>query len=107
MRLTLFVGEASAATDAAVATLRRLVEDQPDAFELRIIDVHRQPEAAERHRVIATPTLIRELPPPVRRIIGDLSRHERVRVALDLTADLAENLTRGTQDPSPDPDPEA
>ena len=88
MRLTLFVGNASTATAAAIASLEALIGDRPDDFHLEVVDVHQQPERAEHHRILATPTLIRELPPPVRRLIGDLSRQREVRVALDLAAEL-------------------
>lgn len=88
MKLTLFVGNASKPTRAAIESLERLVREQPDRFSLVVIDVNEHPEQAEKHRILATPTLIRELPPPVRRLIGDLSRHREVRVALDLSAEI-------------------
>lgn len=88
VKLTLFVGNPSKATRSAIESLERLVREQPDQFSLAVIDVNEQPEQAEKHRILATPTLIRELPPPVRRLIGDLSRHREVRVALDLSAEI-------------------
>ena len=88
MKLTLFVGRASTATASAIAALEALVAEHPGRFDLEVIDVNEQPERAERHRIIATPTLIRELPPPVRRLVGDLSRRKEVRVALDIAAEL-------------------
>ena len=99
IRLTLFVSNASATTSAAIGTLRALVREHPGGIELEVVDVNEQPERAERHRVLATPTLIRELPPPVRRLVGDLSRQRQVRVALDLAALLPPG------DDKEDPDP--
>lgn len=88
MKLTLFVGHGSAATESAIAALRALVSEHPGRFELDVVNVNDHPEKAERHRIIATPTLIRELPPPVRRLVGDLSRRAEVRVALDIAAEF-------------------
>jgi len=51
---------------------------------VEIIDVLEQPEIAETHRILATPTLIKELPPPLRRVIGDLSDKEKVLLGLEL-----------------------
>ena len=53
-------------------------------YRLEVVDVLEQPEMAERYHIFATPTLIKLLPPPLRRIIGDLSDRERVLVGLDL-----------------------
>ena len=88
MKLTLFVSHASAATGSAIAALESLVGGHPGRFDLEVVNVNEHPERAERHRIIATPTLIRELPPPVRRLVGDLSRQAEVRVALDIAAEL-------------------
>ena len=59
-------------------------EQLKDAVKLEIIDVIEHPELAEHEKIIATPTVIRELPPPLRRIIGDLSNAEKVLLGLDL-----------------------
>jgi len=52
--------------------------------DLKIIDVLEQPQLAENEKILATPTLIKEIPPPLRRIIGDLSDKEKVLLGLDL-----------------------
>jgi len=63
---------AKAAT--AVTTLRRTCEEElKGKYELKVIDVLEHPELAEADNVLATPTLIKQLPPPLRRLIGDLS----------------------------------
>ncbi len=51
---------------------------------LEVIDLYQQPQLAAGHQIIAVPTLIKEIPPPLRRVIGDLSDTEKVLVGLDL-----------------------
>jgi circadian clock protein KaiB len=51
---------------------------------MEVIDVLEHPQAAEDDRILATPTLIKQLPPPLRRVIGDLSDKEKVLIGLDL-----------------------
>jgi len=67
---------------------------------LKVIDVLKNPQLAEEDKILATPTLSKILPPPVRRIIGDLSDRERVLIGLDLLYDeLADNnLTSSLMD---------
>jgi len=59
---------------------RRLEED----CEIRIIDILKEPQLAEEDKIIATPTLVKKLPPPLRKIIGDLSETDKVLLGLDL-----------------------
>ena len=69
----------------AITNLQRIVENElHDEYELEIIDVLENPGLAEHEKIIATPTLIKELPPPLRRIIGDLSDTDSVVLGLDL-----------------------
>jgi circadian clock protein KaiB len=83
----LFVTGKTPRASAAVANLRRICdEDLGGRYELEVIDVLEQPEAAEAARVLATPTLIKMLPPPLRRIIGDLSDRDKVLLGLELHA---------------------
>jgi circadian clock protein KaiB len=53
---------------------------------LEVIDLYQQPQLANGDQIVALPTLIKKLPPPLRRIIGDLSNTEKVLVGLDLRA---------------------
>jgi circadian clock protein KaiB len=53
-------------------------------YELEVIDLYLQPQLAQGDQIIALPTLIKKLPPPLRRIIGDMSNTERVLVGLDI-----------------------
>ncbi|MDX2194384.1 MAG: circadian clock KaiB family protein [Gemmatimonadales bacterium] len=84
-RFTLFVTGQTPRSQRAIANLRALCEEQlPGAYELNVVDVLEQPDLAERARVLATPTLVKDLPPPPRRVIGDLSDRQRVLFGLDL-----------------------
>jgi circadian clock protein KaiB len=86
--LRLYVTGRTPRSEQAVANLRALIEQDLDGqYDLEVIDVLERPQLAEDERIVATPTLIKRLPPPLRRIIGDLSDRERVLVGLDLTAD--------------------
>jgi circadian clock protein KaiB len=53
-------------------------------YELQVIDVYQQPELASREQIVAVPTLIKQLPLPLRRLIGDMSDEERVLIGLDI-----------------------
>ena len=53
-------------------------------YELQVIDVYQQPELASREQIVAVPTLIKQLPLPLRRLIGDMSDEERVLVGLNI-----------------------
>jgi circadian clock protein KaiB len=69
----------------AIANLQRICEEQlAGRYQLTIIDALEQPEAANEDHVLVTPTLIRQLPLPSRRVLGDLSDAERVLRGLDL-----------------------
>lgn len=83
--LKLYVTGQTACSQRAIANLRRICdEDLGDKYQMVVIDVLERPELAEDERILATPTLIKEVPPPLRRIIGDLSDRERVILDLDL-----------------------
>jgi circadian clock protein KaiB len=69
----------------AVQAVKKLCEEHlPGRYELEIVDLCQQPERAQAAQIIAAPTLVKELPPPLRRLIGDLADPDRVLVALDL-----------------------
>ena len=82
--LRLYVAGSSPRSLSAIATLRRLCIDELKDYRLEIIDVFERPQLAEDERIFATPTLIKELPPPLRRIVGDLSDERQVLIGLDL-----------------------
>jgi circadian clock protein KaiB len=69
----------------AIANLKRICEEHLQGrYDLEVIDLYQQPELAEGAQIVAAPTLIKQLPLPLRRIIGDMSNSERVLVGLDL-----------------------
>lgn len=83
--LKLYVTGHTSRTDAAIRNLRQICErDLGSEYDLQVIDVLEHPQLAEDERILATPTLIKSLPLPVRRVIGDLSRTDRVLLGLDL-----------------------
>jgi circadian clock protein KaiB len=85
--LKLYVTGSSSRAEAAIRNLRRICEEDLDGrYELEIIDVLEKPELAETDRVLATPTLIKQLPPPLRRVIGDLSDRDKVLLGLEVRA---------------------
>ena len=87
LRLELYVLGQSTKSRVALENLRRICGGlEPGTCELEVIDVIEQPQAAERAGVVATPTLLKVAPPPVWRIVGDLSRPDAVLAAI--TSDL-------------------
>lgn len=85
-QLKLYVVGSTARAKTAIANLRRLCENElSEEYELQIIDVLEHPELAEEDRIVATPTLIKNLPLPLRRIIGDMSDTEKVLLGLHLS----------------------
>lgn len=82
--LTLYVTGQSARSQRAVANLRRLCDGLGESCELTVIDVLERPQLAEDERILATPTVIRRRPLPLRRVIGDLSDRDKVVLWLDL-----------------------
>lgn len=83
--LRLFVTGTSARTGTAIANLRRICEQELGGqYDLEIIDVLQFPDVAEDEKILATPTLIKSLPLPLRRVIGDLSDKEKVLLGLEV-----------------------
>ena len=86
--LTLYVAGNTPNSMRALKTLRNILETEfRGVYALKVIDVLKYPQLAEEDKILATPTLAKILPPPVRRIIGDLSDRERVLIGLDLLYD--------------------
>ncbi len=72
-------------SERAVTNLRRLCDERlGDGYSLEVIDVLEQPDLAETHKVLATPTLVKEAPPPAQRITGDLGDAHRLALILAL-----------------------
>jgi len=85
--LTLYVTGMTARSRRAIDNVRAICEAHLHGrYELEVIDIYQQPVLAKGDQIIAAPTLIKRLPLPLRRIIGDMSTTERVLVGLDLRA---------------------
>jgi circadian clock protein KaiB len=84
-RLRLYVAGRSPKCVAALENLKRFCEEHmPGQYEIEVIDLLENPRLAKDDQIVAIPTLVRKLPEPLRRIIGDLSNAERMFVGLDL-----------------------
>jgi circadian clock protein KaiB len=85
--LRLFVTGTTVRSQHAIANMRRICEEfLSGRYELEVIDIYQEPEKTRELQIIATPTLVKVLPEPLRRIIGDLSDQEKVLAGLNLAA---------------------
>ncbi|MGP0128955.1 MAG: circadian clock protein KaiB [cyanobacterium endosymbiont of Rhopalodia musculus] len=83
--LKLYVAGNTTNSVKALKMLKNILEDEfRGVYALKVIDVLKNPRLAEEDKILATPTLAKILPPPVRKIIGDLSDREKVLIGLDL-----------------------
>lgn len=83
--LKLYITGNTPRAERAIANLRRICDDELQGqYEMIVIDVLERPQLAEDEKILATPTLIKQLPPPLRRIIGDLSDTDQVLLGLDI-----------------------
>lgn len=83
--IKLFITGRSPRSETAISTLQRICDqDLNGEYELEIIDVLDHPEEAEERQILATPTAVKELPPPIRKVIGDLSDTDKVLLGLDI-----------------------
>ncbi len=85
--LKLYVTGKTVRSQEILKTLKQILdEDYKGIYSLEVIDVVQHPQLAEEDKILATPTLIKILPPPVARIIGDLSSKEKILLGLDFIA---------------------
>jgi circadian clock protein KaiB len=83
--LRLYIAGHTAKSTAALANLQRLCDEHlPGRYKIEVVDLVKQPQIARTDHIIALPTLVRKLPNPVRKIIGDLSNVEKTLVGLQL-----------------------
>ncbi len=83
--LYLYISGATPRSARAIENIRKLCEEYlNDNYELRVIDIYQHPEEARKEQIIAAPTLIKKLPVPLRKFIGDLSDTERILVGLEI-----------------------
>ena len=85
--LKLYVTGETGNSKKAISNLKAILKDDLNGvYRLKIIDVLKNPKLAEEDKILATPALMKCLPPPVRKIIGDLSDREKELLGLDLTS---------------------
>jgi circadian clock protein KaiB len=85
LELRLYIAGQTRKSIAALTNLRKICEEHlAGRYRVEVIDVMENPQRAQHDQILAIPTLVRRLPPPIRRIIGDLSNSERVLVGLEL-----------------------
>jgi circadian clock protein KaiB len=85
--LRLYVAGQTPKSQAAISNLQKICSEHAGAeYRIEVIDLLKNPALAKDHQILAIPTLVRRLPVPIRKIIGDLSDTERVVVGLDIRA---------------------
>ena len=83
--LRLYVAGTTSRSQRAIANIKQICDEHlAGRFDLEVIDIYQQPKLIEGEQIVAAPTLIKKLPPPLRRFVGDLSDLERILVGLDL-----------------------
>jgi circadian clock protein KaiB len=88
--LFLYIAGETVRSRAALVNLKRICEEHlatGAGYRIEVIDLIKNPKLAKEHQILALPTVVRQLPSPMRKIIGDLSDTERVLVGLDLKPD--------------------
>jgi circadian clock protein KaiB len=88
--LRLYVAGQTSKSISAIANLKRICEQHMPRYHIEVIDFMHKPHNAHNDQIVAIPTLIRKVPEPMKRIIGDLSATERVLIGLDLVPAKAE-----------------
>ena len=84
-QLRLYIAGQTAKSVAAIANLKRICETHLSGrYTIEVVDLRETPHLAIRDQILAIPTLVRRLPRPIKKIIGDLSNEERVLVGLDV-----------------------
>lgn len=86
LRLKLYVAGQTPKSLAALTNLKRICDEHlKGKYQVEVIDLMKNPQLAQGDQILAIPTLVKKLPVPVRKIIGDLSNTDRVLVGLDIT----------------------
>ena len=83
--LRLYVTGSSGRSLKAVSNLKKICEEHfPNDYDLEVIDIYENPSAAREEQIIAAPTLVKQLPSPLRKFVGDLSNTQKILVGLDI-----------------------
>jgi circadian clock protein KaiB len=83
--LKLYVAGITSRSNQAITNVRQICEDHlKGRYQLEVIDIYQQPTLAKGEQIIAVPTLIKKLPPPLRRFIGSMADTDRILIGLDL-----------------------
>jgi circadian clock protein KaiB len=83
--LRLYVTGSTGRSLRAVYNLKKICEEHlPDDYDLEVIDIYKDPEAAREAQIVAAPTLVKKLPQPIRKFVGDLSNTQKILVGLDI-----------------------
>ena len=94
--LKLYITGMTARSQQALRSIKKIIKENPDNnFDLEVIDIYQQPTLAKGDQIIAVPTLIKKLPAPLRRLIGDLSQEDRIILGLDLKPKTPSPHTQG------------
>ena len=93
VRLTIYVAQLTPAIEQEFDLLKEALEQHyPNNYEMNVVNVLEMPEKAIERDVFVTPTVIRELPEPVLRILGDLSDHRTILTAIELDGDSPKSV---------------
>jgi circadian clock protein KaiB len=83
--LRLYIAGETGKSAAAIANLQRICDEHlPGCYQIEVVDLLKNPQLARGDQIVALPTLVRKLPDPVRKIVGDLSNTEKALVGLQL-----------------------
>lgn len=82
--LRLYVSGSSARSLQAVQNLKKICEEHLPDYDLEVIDIYENPKAAREEQIIAAPTLVKKLPEPLRKFVGDLSNTKKILIGLDI-----------------------
>lgn len=83
--LRLYVSGSSARSLRAVSNLKKICDEHlPQDYDLEVIDIYKNPAAAREEQIVAAPTLVKRLPKPLRKFVGDLSNTQKILVGLDI-----------------------
>jgi circadian clock protein KaiB len=83
--LRLYITGMTPRAQAAIRNIKKICEEElKGRYDLEVIDIYQQPELAKKEQILAAPTLIRKIPLPLRRLVGDMSNKEKVIIGLEL-----------------------